>query len=278
MIPFLLTIYSFFLPSIKLESSRQISLNGNGPPVLFHTGLFGSMPNLLYNDLINNIKKNVTLISFKDNFPITVNDIEDVANSLSVKSIGFISHSSFNIDILNSDKINSAVLCDPIVIPEFSVNGLLPKSVQTKAPIYIIKAEKTYDSKIELPSYQIPEIIGNCTYEIYNNVGHLDLLDDVWANLGKKTNFWEGTKGPLTDFKNWKFDKNSIGKSYLNKENRKKYRNHISNTALSFILNNDQYFNKFDENKFDENKFDIINNEYKKIKDVLDIDIDKYSY
>ena len=44
------------------------------------------------------------------------NDLEDICDSIGVNKIGYISHSSFP-EILNSKRINKAVLIDPINIP-----------------------------------------------------------------------------------------------------------------------------------------------------------------
>ena len=60
---------------------------------------------LLYNDLINSLKKNVTIISLDNLSPLSKKDIGDIADSLNVNSISYLSHSSFYSEILESDKI-----------------------------------------------------------------------------------------------------------------------------------------------------------------------------
>ena len=40
----LASVSGFFNPSVKLSNGRTVTLNGRGPPVLFSTGLFGTMP------------------------------------------------------------------------------------------------------------------------------------------------------------------------------------------------------------------------------------------
>ena len=48
----LASVSAFFNPSVKLSNGRTATLNGRGPPVLFSTGLFGTMPQQFYNELI----------------------------------------------------------------------------------------------------------------------------------------------------------------------------------------------------------------------------------
>ena len=54
-------VSGFFNPSIKMPSGRDITLVGNGPPVVFSSGLFGTMPSQIYSSFINEIKNNVTM-------------------------------------------------------------------------------------------------------------------------------------------------------------------------------------------------------------------------
>ena len=48
-------VSAFFNPSIKLSNGKTATLNGQGPPVLFSTGLFGTMPKQFYNQLIKKL-------------------------------------------------------------------------------------------------------------------------------------------------------------------------------------------------------------------------------
>ncbi len=139
-------VTTFFLPKqIKTTSGKQLILKGNGPPVLFSPGLFGSMPAFLYNNLINELKKNNTIITINDFTPIAEDSVKEICNTIKVDKIGYIGHSSFNPNVINNNKyINSALLIDPINIPFFNFNSFSDNKIKTNYPITIIKAKKLY--------------------------------------------------------------------------------------------------------------------------------------
>ena len=112
-------IISFFFPQqIKTISGKQLNLRGDGPPVLFSPGLFGMMPDFFYNNLIDELKKNNTIITINDFSPISQNNIKEICNTIKVDKIGYIGHSSFDPNIINNNKyIKSALFIDPINIP-----------------------------------------------------------------------------------------------------------------------------------------------------------------
>ena len=234
-----LAFFSFqlFNPTVKLSSGKQVSLVGTGPPVIFSSGLFSTMPRSLYNDFINNLKKNVTIVSLNNFNPLSKRDINDIVDSLNVNSISYISHSSFQPDILESDKINKAVLVDPICLPKIDVGSLNSVDVNAvnidvKFPVMIFKAAKLYEGDKTLPEWQDPSINGIVCSEVVDNVGHPDLLDDTWADIAKNLGFWNTADGEKVDFKDWKFIKNSNIK-----EIRKKYRDYLADKTLAFINN-----------------------------------------
>tara|TARA_Y100000816_G_C26103582_1_gene585591 strand:+ start:1736 stop:2434 length:699 start_codon:yes stop_codon:yes gene_type:complete len=230
MINFLITVLTFFSPSVKLQSGRNINLDGKGPPVLFSPGLFGTMPSFIYSSLIQKIKKNATIITYNDLNPISKNDITDLTNTLSVESIAVIGHSSFNSEVLESNRINHAVLIDPICLPELSVFTFKRKDIYIDYPILLIKADKLFNSEPKLPEWQEPNFIGNLSELKYENVGHPDILDDYWANFAKTNGFWDTTNGILQSFENWKLNSNDI------KKVREDYRNFISEKSIEFIF------------------------------------------
>lgn len=234
-----LAFFSFqlFNPTVKLSSGKQVSLVGTGPPVIFSSGLFSTMPRSLYNDFINNLKKNVTIVSLNNFNPLSKRDINDIVDSLNVNSISYISHSSFQPDILESDKINKAVLVDPICLPKINVGSLNSVdlnavNIDVKFPVMIFKAAKLYEGDKTLPEWQDPSIKGIVCSEVVDNVGHPDLLDDTWADIAKNLGFWNTADGEKVDFKDWKFIKNSNIK-----EIRKKYRDYLADKTLAFINN-----------------------------------------
>ena len=56
-------VSAFFAPSIKTSSGQKLSVVGQGPPFLFSTGLFGTMPSAFYSEFISYLKKNITIVS-----------------------------------------------------------------------------------------------------------------------------------------------------------------------------------------------------------------------
>tara|TARA_Y100000816_G_scaffold50644_1_gene32258 strand:- start:4054 stop:4863 length:810 start_codon:yes stop_codon:yes gene_type:complete len=239
----LASVSAFFNPSVKLSSGRTATLNGRGPPVLFSTGLFGTMPQQFYNEVIKNLKHNVTVVTLDGIMPIMPKDITDLADTLKVDTITYVGHSSFNPYLLETDRINNALLIDPIVIPELNINGVLSgglnniegRSVTLDYPVVVIKSEKLYQSKLDLPRWQELKINGDVHSEIYDGVGHPDILDDTWANVAKSTDLWGTAQGETMTFKEWKYDsKNTIPSI------RKEYRQYISNKILDLINNKPQ--------------------------------------
>jgi hypothetical protein len=234
----LATVSAFFTPSVKLSSGKTATLNGRGPPVLFSTGLFGTMPQQFYNEVIKNLKHNVTIVTFDGMMPIMPKDITDLADSLKVDSLTYVGHSSFNPALLESDRINNALLIDPIVIPSLDVNGILSgglnniegRVINVDYPVVIIKSEKLYQSKLDLPTWQELQINGNVKNEIFDGVGHPDLLDDTWANVARNTDLWGAAQGETMSFKEWKYDNKNTVPSI-----RKEYRQYVSNKILELV-------------------------------------------
>ena len=223
-------LLGFFNPSIKLPSNRNVKLSGSGPPLLFSPGLFGTMPPFIYSDFLNKLKNNLTIITFDDFLPINDKDIYEITDTLCVDSIAYVSHSSFNPKILESERINRAILFDPICLPTltpFSVNN---QEINVPFPTLVVKAERLYDSEPSLPNWQSPKLNGNITEIKYDNMGHPDILDDFWANFAKTNGFWDTTNGEIQPFQDWKYDKNSLRKI------RDEYRDYLSKTSLDFIF------------------------------------------
>ena len=236
----LASVSAFFNPSVKLSNGRTATLNGRGPPILFSTGLFGTMPQQFYNELIKNLKHNVTLVTLDGVMPIMPKDIIDLADSLKVDTITYVGHSSFNPHLLETDRINNALLIDPIVIPSLDINGVLSgglnnidgTSITVDYPVVVIKSEKLYQSKLDLPTWQELQINGHVQSEIYDAVGHPDILDDTWANLAKSTDLWGTAQGETMSFKEWKYDNKNTVPSI-----RKEYRQYVSNKILELVNN-----------------------------------------
>ena len=126
---------AFFNPSITTPSNKKFNIVGQGPPLLFSTGLFGTMPRSFYNDLINNIKSNSTIITTDGLVPIVEKDIDDLCYALGVDKIGYLGHSSFFPEVLNNNKIAKAILMDPINLPWISFDGLSNSIIKVDYPL-----------------------------------------------------------------------------------------------------------------------------------------------
>jgi len=223
---------SFLTPSIKTNKGEKLTISGNGPPILFSPGLYGTMPSQFYNNFLNKLKKNNTVITYNNFNQLNSESINDVTEAIGVDKISYVSHSSFDPNILNNKKINNAVLLDPISIPNVNFNGIERHQINPIFPILIIKADKLYNTDTPLPEWQEIEFLNNelIIEEYYENVGHPDILDDTWSNFAMNLNLWDTTKGEIIEFNNWKFNhNNSISNT------RKMYREYVANKIINFI-------------------------------------------
>jgi len=216
-------VNAFFTPQVKTSSGKQLSLTGNGPPILFSTGLYGTMPNFLYSKFINQLKINHTIITLNGFNPITENTIDEVCNAICVDKIGYVGHSSFNPNVLNNNNINYALLIDPINIPTLNTDGFTNSVIELNYPTTIIKAQKLYYGEKSLPDWQNPSFQGKYDEEFYEEVGHPDILDDIWANFAKSLGLWEMIEPNKMEYNDWKLN---MKKTVSNK--RDSYRKYIA--------------------------------------------------
>ena len=236
-----LSLSFFGPPSISTKSGGKATLYGNGPPVVFSSGLYGSMPKFLYNDLFSLMKRNVTLVKLDRPF-VTSELLKEVADALGVEKVGFFSHSSFNPNVLTSPVLNSAVLCDPVVMPNigFGTNPFTPPELDITASVLSIRAELSYDeTKIEssgIPEYLEPRPFDDTKWQVisYPGVGHADVLDDMWADMGANFIPWiHGPDPPKQPFLNWS---PTSSKDTGVKDIRKKYRTALAAMASNHLL------------------------------------------
>ena len=264
MFPFLFLMGFFWDPALKLSSGKTITVTGKGSPILFSTGLFGTMPKFIYSEFINGLKRNISVVTIDGFSPISKNDLDEVCATLQVDKIGLLTHSSFVSEILNSDVINSAVLLDPITLPSISINGLNNPSVNNDYPTLIIKSEKLYDGKRTIPEWQNPDFNENIIEETINGVGHPDILDNTWANVAKQTNLWDMAEGKTMKYSDWKLNiKNSIPSI------RREYRKYLNNKIIDFFNENKDY-----EQPSKLEKITRIIKKETNINKAIDIDID----
>lgn len=236
----------FFTPRVRLAGGKSVSLFGGGPPVMFSSGLYGLMSRRIYTKLFREMEQKVTLVVLNDASPVTEKIFEDTAEALAVDRLGFLAHSSFDANILRSDRVGRAVLCDPVVTPELSMmRGMASKNVVCKQPVLTINAEKAYArAAMPIPDFLAPKIIQDFTADsssvstappplVFPGVGHADLLDDLWAELGRNTLPWVESITPTpVSFHDWSFR----GTERNANDVRSEYRSWVAKHALDHLL------------------------------------------
>lgn len=219
--------------TIALNNGRTARLRGSGPPVVFSSGLYGICPHQAYNSLGKLLSENLTMVHVEGGMKfMTVEDVENVADALQVDQVGFFSHSSFDPDILESNRVRKAVLCDPIGVPRISdlvQHKSLQPYVDTNVQVLEVRAEKLYNGKFELPLLNQWNIQGDVK-TIFMDSGHVDLMDDFWVWIAKKLGFWEMLSPPASSFENFEFKSKNI------KNIRKEYRKSLSDVSTAFFL------------------------------------------
>lgn len=182
-----------------------VGLYGNGPPVVFSSGLFGLMPRRIYTQLFRELRNDLTLVVSQDVTPVTAALVEDMADALSVDHVGFFAHSSFDADILRSSRVGRAVLCDPVTFPDWTLSGFEATRVDNADPVITVRAENAYEAATSpIPRFLAPSFTGDHDEVCVQNVGHADLLDDPWADMGPRLMPWmRGMSAPRVGFSEW---------------------------------------------------------------------------
>ena len=196
-----LALPALFEPRVVLPSGQRVSLHGRGPPVLFSSGLYGLMPQRIYTQLFRELRDNVTMVVLDDARRVTAQVAEEVCDALAVDSIGFFSHSSFDANVLNTGRVRAAVLCDPVVV--------LPPPLDVDFPVLVLRAGKAYDDPA-IPPFLWPALDAAELHE-YTDLGHADLLDDTWADVGPSVLPWmKGVAPARVPFSEWRFRKSDV--------------------------------------------------------------------
>jgi hypothetical protein len=217
----------FFSPT----SSLQLVSRGDGPPLFFSTGLFGTMPRFFYSSLCKKLEKNFTVFTGKD-----VNSLGEVADEIGVKKVALLTHSSFHPSFLGSGRVESAVLCDPVTFPSLDLTReerapfLSPKEVDVEIPLLVLRTKSAYDTFI--PSTFDPSFLGSSTVLTFETPGHASLLDDAYSSLADRLPTL-GRKRQLTDFSKWKKDKSVRFSSRIEND---LYRSEVATMISDFIL------------------------------------------
>lgn len=202
MISSILLLTAFFTPQVRLSTGQTVQLFGRGPPVVFDSGLYGTMPHHIYSDFVRRLSRNVTIVVLSDPRPWRISPpLDEIAQALRVQKIGLITHSSFDGSVLSSERLHSAVIMDPIVTPSF---GLQSRKISNKCGVLVLKAQFAYEGATALPEYLCPDLDAPFESVTVENVGHADILDDRWADLATSLfPFMAGIAAPQKAFEKW---------------------------------------------------------------------------
>lgn len=189
------TSFGMKTTTVTLSSARKVYVSGDGPPVVFSSGLFGQTPPWMYSRFLTDLAKNLTVVRVPGG--VKLHDVAEVADKLAVDRVGFVAHSSFDAKILTSDRVERAVVCDPICIP--GTGG-----VRVNVPTLAIEADLLYNSG-KLPEFNRLQLYGPLleTHTTYD-VGHTDILDNAVAELAKASGLWDSLRPTATKFSEWK--------------------------------------------------------------------------
>lgn len=225
MLSYVCLALSFLTPTIRLNNGQRVSLHGTGPPVVFSSGLFGVMPRRIYSQLFHKLTSNLTLIVLEDVAPVTASTVEEISRTLAVERVGFVGHSSFDADVLVSEHVRSAVLCDPVVLPRLTDVGFSPN-----IPVRVLRAGKAYETN-GIPDFISPRL-PEATVRTFDDIGHADLLDDTWADFGPRVLPWmQGVVSRPVSFREWTIDAKNKAKDV-----RKEYRDEVAREILGHVL------------------------------------------
>ena len=148
-------------------------------PVVFSSGFYGAIPKLAYNNIFEDIG-NVSVINSE--FALNKRKFEMICDKYEQDKMPLIAHSSISPDILESHRLQKALLFDPATLPLLSPSGLIPITVNPRAPVNIVLT-KFYTSFVKT-SFQ-PNIISANTIQL-DYAGHSDILDAMWPWVAQK--------------------------------------------------------------------------------------------
>lgn len=226
--------------SVRLRDGQRATVKGKGSPVLFSPGLFGTMPSFMYGALLREMRNHVSVVTLDGVSPVTRDKFDAVADALRVDTLGFLSHSSFDVNVLRSPHLHRAVLADPIVFP--TLGGVFPNPVWTSPSVDLSCDVLTFHSELAyergdppIPSFLEPVPIdpARWTNVTMHGVGHVDLLDDVWSDLGVRlVPFFAGPVPERRAFEEWSMPSSTRNVKRL----RQEYRTAFAQQAVAHLL------------------------------------------
>lgn len=228
--------------TVRVENGRSFALHGSGPPVLFSTGGFGTMPRIIYAEFCDLLKRNVTVIVPRDMQGIMAIDARRLALSLGVESVGLFTHSSFDRNLLKSRYVSRAMLCDPISFPIFRMSGAASALATTDIPTLVVRAARTHGERDEAAGdgWTVPDafrlvVEGEHVHDdSVEDVGHVDILDDLYANLANNNRWFRGMRMPTVPYIEWIQTRDAPRRDIASA--RSAYRRAIAAKAADFFL------------------------------------------
>jgi hypothetical protein len=160
----------FFIAALALISK---------PPIIFSSGLFSSIPDAFYANVLNDIRENYTVV--KAPIACSRRTYDEMCDTLGEDKVPLVAHSSLNLDVLKSHRIKSAFLIDPASAPTLSVSGIEQPAMECRFPVKVVQS-RLYASFV--PSALQPRFnLAVC--EEFEGAGHSDVLDTPWAAAGE---------------------------------------------------------------------------------------------
>lgn len=229
MLNFIFTLGFLAQKNIHLADNSVHKLVGNGPPIILSSGLYGTMPDFMYSDMINSLKTKYTII-LPNSKPITHMTVEEICTSLKVETVGFLSHSSLDPYILESKCLQKAVCIDPVSLPSISFPQIHSFNIESASDTLVIKTKQSQEADIPFIPTGFELFITNAFEITYEDIGHADVLDDFWAQIADNIGI-RGLKeeDDKQSFEEWKLKQP--------RKNRKKYRDMILNDIVQFFDN-----------------------------------------
>jgi hypothetical protein len=178
----MLSVLSYALPSPK--------------PVVFSSGLYSTMPSAVYSDLLASVRSQGASVIDAPTM-LTKRGFEDICDEHDVDRLPLITHSSFDARILDSRRIERALLLDPVALPSLGVSGIVAPTISPRAPTCAIYS-KLYGSFVK-PAFR-PNLQGADEIQLQFG-GHSDLLDGMWPWVASMIGIASDTSDGVQQYK-----------------------------------------------------------------------------
>jgi len=147
-------------------------------PIVFSGGLYNHFPQFFYNEVLEQLENTHTILDLKA--PMTRQNFDSLCDEYECDKLPLICHSALDASILQSHRLEKALLIDPAVVPAVGALGLVPAVIKPRAPVHIVLS-KLYSSFVKAP-FQ-PDVVGANVLQCTQG-GHSDLLTGLLPNIG----------------------------------------------------------------------------------------------